>query len=43
MAGKKAISNIIRERIEEAGARYWSNDNISEFINDEEKQELKKF
>lgn len=40
MAGKKAISNIIRERIEEAGARYWSNDNISEFINDEEKQEL---
>ena len=40
MAGKKAISNVIRERIEEAGARYWSNDNISEFMNEDEKWEL---
>lgn len=40
MAGKKAISNVIRERIEEAGARYWSNDNISDFINEDEKWEL---
>jgi len=40
MAGKKAISNVIRERIEDAGARYWSNDNISEFMNEEEKWEL---
>lgn len=40
MAGKKAISNVIRERIEEAGARYWSNDNISEFISEDEKWEL---
>lgn len=40
MAGKKAISNVIRERIEEAGARYWSNDNISDFMNEEEKWEL---
>ena len=40
MAGKKAISNVIRERIEDAGARYWSNDNISDFINEDEKWEL---
>ena len=34
------ISKVIRKRIEDAGARYWSNDNISEFMNEEEKWEL---
>lgn len=40
MAGKKAISNVIRERLEEAGARYWSNDNISDYMSEDEKWEL---
>ena len=40
MAGKKAISDIIRARLDEAGARFWSNDNISEYMNEEEKWEL---
>jgi len=40
MAGKKAISNVIRDRLDEAGARYWSNDNISDYISEEEKWEL---
>jgi GTP cyclohydrolase I len=40
MAGKKVISNVIRDRLDEAGARFWSNDNISEYINEEEKWEL---
>lgn len=40
MAGKKAISNVIRDRLDEAGARYWSNDNISDYMNEEEKWEL---
>ena len=26
------ISDVIKDRIDEAGARYWANDNISEFI-----------
>ena len=35
------MSGIIRERIEEAGARYWSNDNISDYIeSDDEKMKL---
>lgn len=38
---KYAMSDIIRERIEEAGARYWSNDNISDYIeSDDEKMKL---
>ena len=37
---KAAMSDVIRERLESAGARYWSNDNISDYINDEEKWEL---
>ena len=40
MAGKKAISDIIRARLDEAGARFWSNDNLSEYMNEEEKWEL---
>lgn len=40
MAGKKAISNVIRERIEQAGDRYWANDNISQHISEDEKWEL---
>jgi GTP cyclohydrolase I len=34
---KTAMSEVIRERLESAGARYWSNDNISDYINEEEK------
>jgi len=34
------ISKVIRKRIEDAGARYWANDNISEFISEDEKWEL---
>ena len=35
------MSGIIRGRIEEAGARYWSNDNISDYIeSDDEKMKL---
>jgi GTP cyclohydrolase IA len=37
---KNNISEIIRQRIESTGARYWAGDNISEFINDEEKGHL---
>lgn len=37
----KPISKVIRKRIQEAGARYWANDNISDFIEgDEEKSAL---
>lgn len=34
------VSDIIRQRIEESGARYWAGDNISEFIEDGEREEL---
>ena len=34
------ISDVIKDRIDEAGARYWANDNIAEFINEDEKWEL---
>ena len=37
---KQAISEIITKRIKEFGGRYWAGDNISEFINDKEKEEL---
>lgn len=38
---KHTMSGIIRGRIEEAGARYWSNDNISDYIeSDDEKMKL---
>ena len=40
MARTKPISNVIRERLDEAGARYWSNDNISDYMNEDEKWEL---
>jgi len=35
---KYTMSGIIRERIEEAGARYWSNDNISDYIESEDEK-----
>jgi len=38
---KKPISQIIRERIESAGAPYFANDSIAEFISDAEREELK--
>ena len=34
------ISDVIKDRIDDAGARYWANDNISEFISEDEKWEL---
>ena len=37
---KQKISEVIKARIEDAGVRYWANDNISEFISDDEKWEL---
>jgi len=37
---KQPISEIITKRIQEFGGRYWAGDNISEFINAEEKAEL---
>jgi len=37
---EKHISEVIRERIKKSGARYHCNDNISEFINDDEIEQL---
>ena len=34
------MSQVVKERMEEAGARYWANDNISEFISEDEKWDL---
>ena len=39
--GKKMnISDVIKDRLDEAGDRYWANDNISEHISEDEKWEL---
>lgn len=37
---KQPISKVIRQRIEAAGDRYWSNDNISKHISEDEKWDL---
>ena len=37
---KQAISEIITKRIQNFGGRYWAGDNISEFINEDEKAQL---
>ena len=37
---KEKISDVIKTRIEDAGVRYWANDNISEFISENEKWAL---
>ena len=34
------ISKVIKKRLEEDGKRYWAGDNISEYINPEERTEL---
>ena len=34
------ISKVIRDRIENAGARYWAGDNISEFLHKGDKEQL---
>ena len=34
------ISMIVKDRMDDAGARYWANDNISEFISEDEKWDL---
>lgn len=35
-----SISKIIKQRIEDAGARYWASDNIAEYIGDDERELL---
>jgi len=40
MTKNKQTSEVIRKRIEDAGARYWAGDNISEFIMSGEKEML---
>lgn len=35
-----SVSKKIRQRIENAGARYWAGDNISKFIEQDEREEL---
>ena len=35
------ISEKIKKRLEAANKRYWANDNISEFIENDEKERLK--
>lgn len=37
---KKSVSELVCERIKANNGRYWAGDNISEFINEDEKQEL---
>lgn len=36
----RKTSEIITNRVKEFGGRYWAGDNISQFINDDEKQQL---
>ena len=40
LSNEKNLSQVIRERIQQAGARYHANDNIADFINEEEIEEL---
>ena len=40
MVKEKPISEVIRNRIEAAGDRYWSNDNISKHISEDDKWDL---
>ena len=37
---KNAVSDIIRERLEKDGKRYWAGDNISEYVTDGDRQAL---
>ena len=37
---EKQISDVIKQRIEESGDRFWAGDNISKHINPEEKDLL---
>ena len=37
---KKTVSERIRKRMDDVGHRYWSSDNISDFMNEDEKWEL---
>ena len=34
------VSEVIKQRLEEDGKRYWAGDNISEYVSDEDKQDL---
>ena len=34
------LSQVIRKRLTDAGARYWAGDNISEYITDKERDML---
>lgn len=40
MNNERNLSEVIRDRIKKAGARFHSNDNISDFINDQEVDQL---
>lgn len=40
MAEGKYLSDVIRSRVEKAGKRYFASDNISEFINEKEQDQL---
>ena len=37
---KNAVSDIIRQRLEKDGKRYWAGDNISEYVTDGDRQAL---
>ena len=34
------VSEVIRQKLEEDGKRYWAGDNISDYVSDEDKQDL---
>lgn len=36
----KSVSEVVKQRIKDAGARYWAGDNISQYITKDEKKEL---
>ena len=40
MNKEKNLSQVIRERIKQGGGRFWAGDNISDYINDQEKSQL---
>jgi len=37
---KNGISDVIKQKLEKDGKRYWAGDNISEYVNEEDKQAL---
>ena len=37
---EKSVSALIKEQLDKDGKRYWAGDNISEYVNDNQKQML---